>query len=630
MKSRDVGIVCVLGVMLSVCLAGHAASPVGEGTARLIPTGNMVAGSAVSFEIEFTVGPSGIAVGGGILINVHHAAMWPTPQFEHPKSPDFVTVQTPADNLELSRIARQNRFKSPNKFDRIHNKGVHATVTNVPLEPGEVVRFRFGASPAGTRVPRSADRVAQHRVMVDVDGSGVFLGIAESPTYDIVAGPVAQLFVTAPSVAVVGEVVDIVIRAEDQYWNRTTDLDAGVTLSGLPQTKTQIIELVGGIARVELPVKEAGVIRARVEVMAGDGISAEAAAGLVAESNPVVVAARSPEYRIYWGDIHGHTNLSDGLGESPEEYFAFGRDEADLDVCALAEHGWSSLEEVRRAVKAFHDPGRYVTILGHEWGASHPDAGDKNVYFRSDDEVAFSGWPHSAEELFETLEAAYGDNTDRRIIVGPHHFTYNSSKGGRPFKTWDARFERFVEVYSAHGMSEYHGNPRMLHGADPKRFMVEGLAAGHRFGVISSSDNHDSRPGRNSWGQHHGGVAAFVAEELTREAIWDAFWNRRVYASTTARIYIDLHIDGHLMGEEFTAVGPPSIEYTVHGCDDEMEVFLLKNNQELRVTASETGTVKEAFEDTDFDGDSFYYLRVVQADGEWAWSSPIWVNAASE
>lgn len=115
---------------------------------------------------------------------------------------------------------------------------------------------------------------------------------------------------------------------------------------------------------------------------------------------------------------------------------------------------------------------------------------------------------------------------------------------------------------------------------------------------------------------------------MTRGSVWDAFWNRRVYAATTERIVIDFSIDGHVMGEEFRANGKPKMSYTVHGCDDSSDVFLVKNCQDFRKTSTRNGKVEESLMDDSFRESSHYYLRVVQADGEWAWSSPIWVDAA--
>jgi len=207
-------------------------------------------------------------------------------------------------------------------------------------------------------------------------------------------------------------------------------------------------------------------------------------------------------------------------------------------------------------------------------------------------------------------------------------FTYKTKC--RPwYETWDPRYERFAEIYSEHGMSEYMGNPRMLAGGDVQEgyFVQDGLKSGRRFGIIGSSDTHDSRPGRGSNSlRYRGGLVAFLAKDLTREAIWDAFWNRRVYAATTDRIYIDFSIDGHLMGEEYTATGKPRISYVVHGCDDKLDVYLIKNNSELKKTSTANGTVKKSFTDDSYAAASYYYLRVVQSNGECAWSSPIWVD----
>ena len=57
--------------------------------------------------------------------------------------------------------------------------------------------------------------------------------------------------------------------------------------------------------------------------------------GLSAESNPMLVTREGP--RILWGDLHGHSNFSDGTG-LPEDYYRYARDVAALDVAALTDH----------------------------------------------------------------------------------------------------------------------------------------------------------------------------------------------------------------------------------------------------------------------------------------------------
>ena len=47
--------------------------------------------------------------------------------------------------------------------------------------------------------------------------------------------------------------------------------------------------------------------------------------GLTGSANPLVVSATLP--RVYWGDLHGHSGLSDGTG-TPEDFYLYARDVA--------------------------------------------------------------------------------------------------------------------------------------------------------------------------------------------------------------------------------------------------------------------------------------------------------------
>src|SRR3989339_2261472 len=47
------------------------------------------------------------------------------------------------------------------------------------------------------------------------------------------------------------------------------------------------------------------------------------------------------QYHIYWGDVHGHSSLSDGKG-SPDDYFTHARDVARLDFAILTDHDFGN------------------------------------------------------------------------------------------------------------------------------------------------------------------------------------------------------------------------------------------------------------------------------------------------
>ena len=83
---------------------------------------------------------------------------------------------------------------------------------------------------------------------------------------------------------------------------------------------------------------------------------------------------------------------------------------------------------------------------------------------------------------------------------------------------------------------------------DTRNMADEGLRQGHKFGFVASTDHHAGFPG--SYGD---GIAAVLAEEKTRECIWEAIKSRRTYALTGDRILCDFKVNDSYMGSEITA-----------------------------------------------------------------------------
>jgi hypothetical protein len=55
------------------------------------------------------------------------------------------------------------------------------------------------------------------------------------------------------------------------------------------------------------------------------------------------------EYRLYWGDVHTHTSLSDGKG-TPEQVLTYARDVAHLDFVILSDHDFGNGPPWHRAL----------------------------------------------------------------------------------------------------------------------------------------------------------------------------------------------------------------------------------------------------------------------------------------
>ena len=89
-------------------------------------------------------------------------------------------------------------------------------------------------------------------------------------------------------------------------------------------------------------------------------------------------------YQLFWGDMHGHSVMSDGSG-SPTEVYRYARDVAGLDFFAVTDHSfqtdekrWSLANEV---TSKFNDPPGFVTFHGTEWSGETNLGGDHNVIY---------------------------------------------------------------------------------------------------------------------------------------------------------------------------------------------------------------------------------------------------------
>jgi hypothetical protein len=381
-------------------------------------------------------------------------------------------------------------------------------------------------------------------------------------------------------------------------------------------------------------------------------------------SNPIQVHEGRRDFDIYWGDIHGHSVISDGIG-TPEAYYEYARDVAALDICAITDHDVhpepitdKEWKRTKDAARDFYDPHRFVTFLAYEWTAGEyftggPDSGHHCVYFldRYDEAKHYL----CSDPATDTLEKLWAKYEGWNVITIPHHTAVND----RTFwYGWGARndaMQPLVEIYSTWGSSELSSkrkNTRPIKrygGMAPKgsgKTVQEALAQGFRLGFTGGGDGHDGRPGDSNShigdpplfatrsGIHEGnlysgGLTAVLAGELTREGVWDALKKRRTYATTGARILVDFTVNGRTMGEEVTLSrkDDPVLKLYTAGTGRIRKIDIIRNNREIYSSAPKSSEAKLTFVDRERKGGVFfYYIRVLQEDGNMAWSSPIWIE----
>ena len=167
------------------------------------------------------------------------------------------------------------------------------------------------------------------------------------------------------------------------------------------------------------------------------------------------------------------------------------------------------------------------------------------------------------------------------------------------------------------------------------------MQKGFRMGLMASSDGHDGHPGnaQSPMTKHHhifhhlgSGYIAVLADELTRANVFDAMYDRRCYATTGVPIVLWFDINGKVMGREIEPLAEgvkPLLNIVCRGTNGIDHLRIVKNSRVVNTTFCHGEHEYEMqFRDADYDpGEaSYYYVRIVQVDGESAWSSPIWIG----
>jgi hypothetical protein len=119
-------------------------------------------------------------------------------------------------------------------------------------------------------------------------------------------------------------------------------------------------------------------------------------------------------------------------------------------------------------------------------------------------------------------------------------------------------------------------------------------------------------------------------DDPTRQGILDAFRKRHTYGATD-NIILDVRMGGHFMGGEFDLAQAEPLEIQVGGTGPIAKLEIIKDGKVIYAREPRQQNVKLAFTDQGgIAGRHYYYVRVQQADGMMAWSSPMFINSQAK
>ena len=629
-----------------------------KGRIEITPADDVQALSWGAWTFRWTAGFE-VEPGGGmevILVPRFPTNRWSLPQTTDPTAPGYVTARAGEGAIATLDILRWPLLQQP------HGATLHIIQVGVggrTLEKGEVIEVTYGdqqGGSLGTQAQASAREVSFPVFVASGQEPKFFERFVSwdrqtdvatlrqqadfNPSLRVVGGRAASFHLVAPVEVEPGKSFDVRLSVLDSTGNAATGYEGLVEISTTDRAAdpADSVRVEGASATLSnIALRTSGFHRI---------YAIDPNRGLLGVSNPIRVT-QNPR-PIYWGEIHGHSEQSDGNG-TPDEHYTYARDVALLDFACVCDHDahlyahperWNAASQ---KVKQYSEPGAFIAVLGYEGRMNQaegtPGLADINVYYLADEDEMLPPFP---------APLTRGIIGDRQVIIVPHTPLYGA--GCDMGTHWEylsdlpAGTMPLVEVFSTHGNSEYYDCPRHVLWQARNQSVVDALKQGFRLGLIGSSDYHEVLTGNllriqdtprtinNQHMQARCGLAAVAADELSRPDLFAALKARQTYATSGIRACVDFSVNGHRMGTEFAIPSPAEtrqLKLAVAAPERLVKLEVIRNGEVIADLADGNWWVEAEIEDADpIPEGAFYYLRATTERTDFAWSSPVWVDIA--
>lgn len=342
---------------------------------------------------------------------------------------------------------------------------------------------------------------------------------------------------------------------------------------------------------------------------------------------------------VHYGDLHHHTEYSRDpgvLNDDLENNYRYARDIRGLNFFGPTDHvehlNDADWYRIRRAA-GFFDEDTFASFVGFEWTSEfyhdgNLQEGHHNIIYRTDGpEVRYysaslpeSNTPLRLTELIEgDIAQARQQDIEANALLIPH----DPNRWVQPVSwSWYNPRIRLMEIVQSRGSHELLGGPSKLPLRNDVQQVIghsvqDGLERGFRWGFVGSGD-HFGRP-----------IAGVLSPSATRREIFDSLYAKRTFATSGARMVVDLSVNGHSMGTEWKG---GETEHKLHvyarGTKPILLVEAWKNGRMLYRWNPNPAKREFRVDFTDpsapYLRENWWYVRVTQEDGEIAWSSPVW------
>lgn len=334
----------------------------------------------------------------------------------------------------------------------------------------------------------------------------------------------------------------------------------------------------------------------------------------------------TPDWNVYFGQLHAHTNLSDGTG-SVEEAFDYASKVENLDFFAVTDHSDSfdnadagEIAKDGAGISADWAAGKqaaasvtnedFVGLFGFEM--TWPE--DKKLGHISTFNTP--GWQTRDQEDFENVPTAL-EHYYKALTTVPgsvSQFNHPDTIHG-DFERFDHYSPQYDAVIS---LLEVAGEDGVVDCA----YYDLALDKGWHVAPTNNQNNHNGQ-----WGDASRARTVILAETLTEEALYDAMKDRRVYATQDSDLTVYYTLNGAVMGSILPKSEEAEITVFLSDPTDEAigNVEVVADGGEV-IDSAYVGTPAKVLELSVSGGYNYYYLRITQPDGDVAVTAPVWMD----
>ena len=358
-------------------------------------------------------------------------------------------------------------------------------------------------------------------------------------------------------------------------------------------------------------------------------------------------------YQLYFGQLHSHTQYSDGSGtlDSALSYIRSLPDSANVQFVAFTDH--SNYFDSKNTPNV--EAALYDTSLVKDSDASHSwkTYKDTIAQFNEDnagDMVAIGGF-----EMTWSGGPGHINTFNTPGIVSRNNSTLNN-------KTDDAGMKAYYALLSQeegkNSISQFN-HPGTTFGnfkdfsywnpvIDSRMYMVEvgngegqigaggyypsyeqyimALDKGWHLAPTNNQDNHQGK-----WGNANDARDVILTDNFTEEGIYDAIRALRMYATEDKNLELGYTVNGLMMGSRIETVpGKLDIEVSVYDpdrTDSIAKVEVVVNSGKVAHVWDDPAEFKSGTLSVTLAPEySYYFIRVTQKDGDLAVTSPVWVG----